>query len=354
METFNIVVCPEDLTAAKRYLSERVVIDEKTGCWNWKLKKGINGYGLAQWKRGKPLLSHRFAFAVGNNGIIHTRNKEGLPLVVRHSEVCETICCNPNHLKLGTLSDNSRDKLKKGTDSNGEKSTNCIITEETAKKIIYSKFPKNHANYKTQYQRSLLTGVSIHIIKHIDTGRTWKHLPRNTQEETDFISQKRFKPRKQFCWSMEYVEEAFGKIKSKCDYTKEFNKFTNTQCLEWKGNLHKGRPVYNLRGRQTYAYVYACEFNCKRQKKEYEITRHLCNNMVCCEPTHLVFGSHAENSHDSLIFCADKRFKLSLDTAKEIRSLYIEADTTQKNLSEKFGVDPTTISAVLNKKTWNC
>jgi hypothetical protein len=74
-------------------------------CWEWQGKKKVGGYGYFS-INGIEKGAHRIAYALSKGEI-----QPGLC-------VCHTCdnppCCNPNHLWLGTISDNTRDMIKKG------------------------------------------------------------------------------------------------------------------------------------------------------------------------------------------------------------------------------------------------
>lgn len=98
-------------------LIDRIQLDNKTCCWNWrgKLFKGT-GYGKACY-RGKHLGAHRLA---AHLWLRHPLTDSRLVL---HS--CDNRACfNPKHLFVGTHLDNMRDKCSKGRHANQRK-THC-------------------------------------------------------------------------------------------------------------------------------------------------------------------------------------------------------------------------------------
>ncbi len=81
------------------------VIDENQ-CWNWNKAK-TNGYGQIT-SNGKSYLAHRLAYELSNKELPDL-------LLVRHK--CDNkSCCNPEHLELGTHSDNSNDVVIRKSD----------------------------------------------------------------------------------------------------------------------------------------------------------------------------------------------------------------------------------------------
>jgi hypothetical protein len=76
-----------------------------TGCWLWYLATNDAGYGSFR-VNGKTVLAHRKFFE---------RTKGPIPNGFHVCHKCDTPqCVNPDHLFLGTASDNMRDMHKKG------------------------------------------------------------------------------------------------------------------------------------------------------------------------------------------------------------------------------------------------
>lgn len=85
---------------------KRHVVISETGCWLWqKFIQPVTGYADIGF-RGKRTKAHRAMYTATNGPI-----PEGLAVLhscdVRH-------CINPDHLRVGTISENKQDELQRG------------------------------------------------------------------------------------------------------------------------------------------------------------------------------------------------------------------------------------------------
>lgn len=130
-----------------------------------------------------------------------------------------------------------------------------------------------------------------------------------------------------------------------------------TGCLEWIGT--KDKDGYGSRGsrygqRRSHRYAY---------EKAYGpiptgmLVRHKCDNPACCEPTHLVLGSQAENVSDKVERNRQAkgsrggRAKLTDEMVLEIRAAYA-AGMKQQQIAALFPVTQSSVSLIVLRKQW--
>lgn len=107
-------------------------------CWKWTGQKNAHGYGLLS-KFGTLRLAHRISWELHHGQILSNMN------VLHHCD--NPSCVNPNHLFLGTHSDNMRDAKVKGRTSNQNKSlTHCKKGHEFTPDNTYQY--RNHRHCK--------------------------------------------------------------------------------------------------------------------------------------------------------------------------------------------------------------
>ena len=148
-------------------------------CWEWQANTSL-GYGKFGIGR-KRFRSHRVAWRIANGPI-------PLGLCVLHR--CDNRrCCNPNHLFLGTLTDNNHDRDRKGRacrpcgDENparkhperllrGEQCPWAKLTKQKVRNVR-----RRYAQGESQAALAREMGVGATAIKRIVLRKTWSHVP---------------------------------------------------------------------------------------------------------------------------------------------------------------------------------
>jgi len=152
-------------------------IDTTGTCWEWHGSMAPNGYGQFYREKGKSRQAHRIAWEYENGEI-----PQGL--YVCHK--CDNRkCCRPDHLFLGTHSDNMRDMVSKNRHNtvpgcfamlkvrncSGSRNPQAKLSEEDAELIksipkVYGRGAKVARHF----------GVHEEIVSGIWRGKRWKHI----------------------------------------------------------------------------------------------------------------------------------------------------------------------------------
>lgn len=140
------------------YLCEHIAPEPNSGCWLWCGPINDHGYGVN--KRLGSL--HRLSCILFRGPI-----PKGMGVLHK----CDVRCCvNPDHLYVGTHTDNMRDVRVRARRAHliGEKAAHHKISEEEAKDIW--------AAAGSQREIAKRHGISQYAIWAIKNGRAWGHL----------------------------------------------------------------------------------------------------------------------------------------------------------------------------------
>jgi HNH endonuclease len=136
-----------------------VATGPQDGCWNWLKSKNKNGYGIV-WDGDKATLAHRLAWRLSIGPI------EPIELHVCHS--CDNrLCCNPNHLWLGTSDDNMKDMANKHRGSSARRT----LTNEQIREI---RAMLNNGASRQEVGKAF--GVFASAIRQIAIGKTYRNV----------------------------------------------------------------------------------------------------------------------------------------------------------------------------------
>lgn len=138
----------------------KLVDNQISGCWTWLGYLDCDGYGNFTLKH-KTYQSHRVMLSLSEG------NRD---LPVRH--LCNNpSCVNPDHLRYGTVKENSQDSIDAGTWAHGTTQGLSKLTEEKVKQI------KEMYPFKTQREIAVIMCVRNTLISQIVRGEIWKHIP---------------------------------------------------------------------------------------------------------------------------------------------------------------------------------
>jgi DNA-binding XRE family transcriptional regulator len=142
-------------------------VEKSDGCHHYLGYKNQNGYGWVA-RRGTQMHAHRWAWILTYGEI-----PEGLGVLHK----CDNpLCCNPEHLFLGTHKENMDDRDAKGRQpsARGEKNHLAKLNITLVKEI--------RSSTKSAKELASLMGVSKQTIWHIRAGRTWASVSKETYE----------------------------------------------------------------------------------------------------------------------------------------------------------------------------
>lgn len=133
------------------------------GCWLWKGNINSKGYASMHVKGLGKVECHRIAYLVWVGEI-----ESGLQ--VRHT--CDNPpCINPEHLVLGTIADNMRDKVERNRQLRGETHNLAKLTEVAVRDIRRRRAAGERLKpLAEQY------GVSETMVSYVVRGKNWSHV----------------------------------------------------------------------------------------------------------------------------------------------------------------------------------
>jgi hypothetical protein len=162
----------ENNVSPKEYLLSRITKDV-SGCWIWtggvvdRSRAENRRYGHWGCSSLKEKTVHRAAYRIFKGEL--SRGD-----VVMHT--CDKpLCCNPDHLKIGTTEENNIDRDKKGRQFalSGNNHPKAKINEETASLIKARLAELAHIrNCAAIIAKEL--GINKHIVHKIKEGKIWK------------------------------------------------------------------------------------------------------------------------------------------------------------------------------------
>jgi len=147
--------------ARERFFSK---VNKTETCWLWTGSCFNNNHGQFSYD-GKPVLAHRFSWLLAGHTI-----PEGLCVCHAPHSICgHKNCVNPQHLRVGTHTENMRDKIADGTSARGTKHHKNKLTEEQVREIL-RRSDENQKRLGEEF------GVSYKTIHGIIHRRIWAWL----------------------------------------------------------------------------------------------------------------------------------------------------------------------------------
>lgn len=163
--TGNVVVGEDQFAAKTRTnIAEKLSIGVENQCWAWTGHKDRDGYGIT-WVKPKTIKAHRLIF-----NLIRGPIPSGM--LVCHK--CDNPgCVNPEHLFLGSNSENIQDSISKGRWACGESKCGSKLTDGDVKEIrrLYDSGAQTPKQIAAQFQN-----VSYRLVWLVCRRKAWRHV----------------------------------------------------------------------------------------------------------------------------------------------------------------------------------
>jgi len=197
----------KDLIRIRKYIR----VNRETGCWEYIGALNKHEYGGFSYKNGgkcRTHRAHRAAYEMAT-GILIPDGR-----VVMHK--CDNPkCCNPDHLKVGTIADNNKDRDNKNRQSRliGERNPSAKFNWAQVGEIRY----KYNSQNITCNQLSIEYNASNNIIKNIISNISWydsnykqKRIRKGSSKLTIEIANKIREDRKIYDYTYEYLSKKYS------------------------------------------------------------------------------------------------------------------------------------------------
>lgn len=141
--------------------TDKIMPEPNSGCWLWTGAIRGDGYGNFTYQ-GRNHGAHRVSWAFHHGPIPEGQN-------VCHK--CDTpLCVNPDHLFLGSRSDNMRDMSKKGRGVNFS-----TLPPDTVDRIVNDKRPYSVIAKEMKVPRETVKEIRLGRVTHLPVGTASNH-----------------------------------------------------------------------------------------------------------------------------------------------------------------------------------
>ena len=144
---------------------------DKDSCWEWTAYRDKDGYGQLGFIGKSPWKAHRISW------FLHSGEIPAGMLICHHCD--NPGCVNPNHLFLGTQTDNLQDASKKGRVKNnykilvGEDNGSAKLTKE---QVLSIRNEYENMNKKNKKKLARKYKVDPKTISNIVNRKNWRHI----------------------------------------------------------------------------------------------------------------------------------------------------------------------------------
>ena len=156
------------MRSLKERFSNKYIINEDTGCWNWIGSCYSNGYGNIMLENKKITGAHRASWLI-YKGLI--------PKNVNVCHKCDNVkCVNPDHLFLGTQKQNLADMTNKGRRRSNTPKGSCNINAKLNEHDVINIRKMYIPGVVTHQEIADIYNVTKRAITVILNRKGWKHV----------------------------------------------------------------------------------------------------------------------------------------------------------------------------------
>ncbi len=143
------------------------------------------------------------------------------------------------------------------------------------------------------------------------------------------------------------------------DFWKNVDRKSNDKCWPWKGCINRwGYGRYRFNGSLHMAHRLALKFLRPDLELKNKVVMHVCDNPSCCNPNHLLLGTHADNQSDK--YKKNRQAKgekngqsfLTEQQVIEMRKKYIPRKMTYEMLAKEYKVCKDTVQKAVRGIYW--
>ena len=135
---------------------------------------------------------------------------------------------------------------------------------------------------------------------------------------------------------------------------------SDDECWEWQKSITRdGHGRWNIGGKRVVAHRIAFTLANPHIDINGKVIRHTCDNPPCCNPSHLLCGTHDDNVQDrvnrgrSACGIHNGRSKLTENDVRQIRKM-LKTDVQKTHIAKKYRVDRKVIYNINMCKNWTC
>lgn len=126
-----------------------------------------------------------------------------------------------------------------------------------------------------------------------------------------------------------------------------------TECWEWLGGKTAAGYGCTTVGWEDSRYAHRAAYALVHGPiPAGAVIRHTCDNPGCCNPAHLLVGSHADNVQDK-IMRGRQRTKTTREVVEAIRRDYAAGKSTKRELAARHNLSVPHVASIIRRKIWS-